>query len=120
MEVEQQPEEKKLKLNIRGLAFAFDFDFDEEPTVKDLCEAIIAISQNISIAALQKEVMGKAIAGAKEGNTHKFAVRGALTKEGIEVTVAAVKEKSIIEAAGPEAMNSLSRQQRRSMMRSLK
>lgn len=120
METEQQIEETKIKTEVEELVFGFALSFEGEPQVKDLCGAIIAVAQNISIAALQKDSIEKAVVGAKEHNTTKFGIRGHLTKEGIEVTISPIKQKSVIETASPGALKDLNRQQRRQALRSLK
>lgn len=120
METEQNTEESKNELKVEELVFGFALNFEKQPNAKELCEAIISVAQNISVAALQKEAIGKAVAGAKENETKRIGVRGQLTKEGIEVTISPFKVKSIITPASASDLENMSRQQRRAALRSLK
>lgn len=101
METENQPQApaqtEPLKLAVQEFRFQVRFSTENKPTVEEICNTIVTLFQNASIAALQTGPIKEAVEEAEKSGSYRFGFDAILGEKGIEATIGVVKEKSIVE-----------------------
>lgn len=93
MENNQQP----LKMSVNDFRFGFVLDFEEQPDVKTLCDAVIMMFQQGSVATLSnKDELNKAVSEGTQQELKKFAFGGVMGPDGMQISIGVVKPRSNI------------------------
>lgn len=97
MENNEQTEQQPLKMSVNDFRFGFVLDFDEQPTAQTLCDAVIMMFQQGSVATISdKDELLKAVEQGKEQSLKRFAFGGVMGPDGMQISIGVVKPRSNI------------------------